>query len=142
MEEVIATAGVVVLDRGRVLLIEHGDGAGHINGSWGIPAGAIDVGETARAAAVRELAEETGLRVDAPGLIEVPTVYEARIRRKDGWGRFSLRAFATDRYEGEATPSDEGAPTWIRVEAVAGLRPLLPNTAEVVLAAVLLLRAP
>lgn len=140
MEDVIATAGIVVLDRGRVLLIEHGDGAGHISGSWGIPA--IDVGETARAAAVRELAEETGLRVATPELIEVPTVYEARILRKDGWGRFSLRAFTTDRYEGKATASDEGAPAWIRVDAVAGLRPLLPNTAEVVLAAALLLRTP
>lgn len=91
LEVVIATAGVVVLGRGRVLLIEHRDDAGHITGSWGLPAGAIDVRETARAAAVRELAEETCLRVDAPGLIEVPTVYQARIRREDGWGRFSLR---------------------------------------------------
>ena len=138
MEEVIATAGVVVVDRGRVLLIEHGDGAGHLTGSWGIPAGAIDAGETQRAAAARELAEETGLRVDAHELIELPTVYAARIRRKDGWQRFSLCAFATGRYDGEATPSGEGRPAWIRLDAVPALRPLLPNTADVVRDAVLL----
>ena len=54
-------------------------------------------------------------------------------------GTVLFAAFATDRYEGEVTESVEGAPTWIRIEAVAGLRPLLPNTAEAVLAAVLLL---
>ncbi len=140
MGGVIATAGVVVLDRDRVLLIEHGAGAGHVTGSWGIPAGAIDAGETACAAALRELAEETGLRVAPARLIEIPTVYEARIRRKTGWGRFSLHAFATDRFDDEPRPSEERAPTWIRLDAVSGLRPLLPNTAEVVLAAALLLR--
>ncbi len=84
----------------------------------GIPAGAIDAGETARAAAVRELAEETGLRVDESYPIDIPTVYEARIRRKDGWKRFSLHAFATDRYDGEVTPSEEGAPAWVRLDAI------------------------
>jgi 8-oxo-dGTP diphosphatase len=85
MEDVIATAGVVVLDGDHVLLIEHGEGAAHIIGSWGIPAGGIDAGETARAAAVRELAEETGLDVDGETLVEVPALHEARILRKTGW---------------------------------------------------------
>lgn len=119
-----------------MLLIEHGEGAGHITGAWGIPAGGIDGGETARAAAVRELAEETGLLVDADALLELPTLYEARIARKVGAARFSLRAFATDRYEGELTPSDEGSPAWIPLDKVARLPSLLENTAEIVKAAV------
>ena len=139
MDEIVATAGVVVFDGDQVLLIEHGEGAGHVTGAWGIPAGAIDSGETPRAAAVRELAEETGLRVDAAVLVELPTVYEARIRRKTGWGRFSVRVFATDRYEGEVTPSEEGAPTWISVDEIARLEPLLANTEKIVRAAVRLL---
>lgn len=136
LDELIATAGVVVIVGDHVLLIEHGEGAGHITGAWGIPAGGIDGEETARAAAARELAEETGLRVDARALVELPMLYEARIARKVGSARFSLRAFATDHYEGEVTPSEEGSPTWVRVDEVARLRPLLGNTSEIVEAAV------
>lgn len=140
LDEVIATAGVVVIDADHVLLIEHGEAAGHITGAWGIPAGGIDGEETAQAAAVRELAEETGLCVDPQALIELPTLYEARIRRKVGSTRFSLRAFATNRYRGEVTSSEEGSPTWIRVDEVADLQPLLPNMAEIVEAAARILQ--
>jgi 8-oxo-dGTP pyrophosphatase MutT (NUDIX family) len=138
--EVIATAGVVVVDGERVLLIEHGEGAAHLTGAWGIPAGGIDAGETAREAAVRELAEETGLRADPEALVELPTLYEAWIERKSRSARFSLQAFATDSYGGALRPSEEGFPTWIRVDQVARLRPLLGNTAEIVEAAVHVLR--
>jgi len=132
VDDVIATAGVVIIDGDRVLLIEHGEGAGHITGAWGIPAGEIDDGETARTAAARELLEETGLRVDAHALVELPTLWEARIARKTGSAQFSLRAFATDHYEGELVSSDEGSPTWIPLDEVAGLQPLLGNTADIV----------
>jgi len=135
LDEIIATAGVVVVDSDHVLLIEHGEGAGHVTGAWGIPAGGIDAGETAQAAAVRELAEETGLRVHAESLVELPTLYEARIARKVGSARFSVRVFATDRYEGELAPSEEGFPMWVRLDQVAHLPSLLGNTAEIVTAA-------
>lgn len=45
-----------------LLLVERGDGYG-----WAIPGGAIEPGETATEAALRELAEETGLHLAADG---------------------------------------------------------------------------
>jgi ADP-ribose pyrophosphatase YjhB (NUDIX family) len=50
-----------------LLLVERGDGYG-----WAVPGGAVEPGETGRAAALRELAEETGLSV-AEGLASVLT---------------------------------------------------------------------
>jgi 8-oxo-dGTP diphosphatase len=51
-------------EQGRFLLVQRCD-----SGAWEFPGGRIDVGETAIAAAVRETAEEAGLRVRITGLV-------------------------------------------------------------------------
>ena len=51
--------GAVVVHDGTLLLIERGRGAGI--GSWSIPGGRVELGETLEAAARRELLEETAL---------------------------------------------------------------------------------
>ncbi len=43
--------------------------------AWGVPAGMIEEGEPPRAAAARELAEETGLHVAAETFVHVATVF-------------------------------------------------------------------
>ena len=64
-----AAARVLVLDeRGHVLLLRGFDPTQPDRGSWWFtPGGGLDAGESAADAARRELAEETGLRVDALG---------------------------------------------------------------------------
>ena len=57
-------AGLLVLADGRVLLA-HRASWSHHGGTWGIPGGARDGAETARDAALREAAEETGLDTGA-----------------------------------------------------------------------------
>lgn len=39
-------------------------GTGYKDGCWGLPSGKVEMGETYEEAAVRELAEETGLQVE------------------------------------------------------------------------------
>lgn len=61
--------GVAVLVRdteGRILLEKRKD-----SGVWGFPGGRIEAGETVAAAAVREIAEETGLVVTVTKLLGV-----------------------------------------------------------------------
>ena len=50
--------------RGRVLLVRRAD-----DGRWAMPGGWVDPGETPEQAVVREVWEETGLRVSAPRLL-------------------------------------------------------------------------
>jgi 8-oxo-dGTP pyrophosphatase MutT (NUDIX family) len=69
--DVLATAFAVVRDpAGRVLLVRRAD-----DGYWELPGGRIDVGESASAAAVREVAEEAGVEVkvtDIAGVYSEP----------------------------------------------------------------------
>ena len=62
-----AAAAVIVDDDGRILLVRHS--YGELN--WEIPGGAGELGESADAAAVREVREETGLEVAAERLTGV-----------------------------------------------------------------------
>lgn len=58
-DRILPSACAVALDDGgRILLHRRAD-----NGFWGLPGGKVDPGESVSSAVVREVSEETGLRV-------------------------------------------------------------------------------
>ncbi len=57
-------AAFAVLRRGRRVLLLRRWNSGYRDGWWALPAGHIEPGESCRAAAARELAEETGVVLD------------------------------------------------------------------------------
>ena len=61
-----AVAAIVRNEAGQILFQRRRD-----DGLWSLPAGAIDPGETPATAIVREVREETGLRVEPIGILGV-----------------------------------------------------------------------
>jgi hypothetical protein len=59
-------AGIIFDNKRRVLLMKRAD-----NGLWGIPSGHVEPGETVEEAIIREIYEETGLKVKVNRLIGV-----------------------------------------------------------------------
>jgi ADP-ribose pyrophosphatase YjhB (NUDIX family) len=65
----VGVGGVVVDEEGRVLVVRRGTEP--LKGRWSIPGGLVELGETLKEAVEREVAEETGLRVESGAVIEV-----------------------------------------------------------------------
>jgi 8-oxo-dGTP diphosphatase len=64
----LAVGAVVLRSDGAVLLVQRGEPPAR--GSWTLPGGKVEPGETPEQAVVRELAEETGLRVAPIAVVE------------------------------------------------------------------------
>ena len=65
----VPTVGVVCLRGDQVLLIKRGNPPRQ--GQWSLPGGRLEWGETTKVAALRELLEETGVRAELLGLVDV-----------------------------------------------------------------------
>lgn len=74
---------ILVDDRGWVLLQERDEHAGIDPERWGFTGGHVEPGEAPEAAARRELAEETGLRLD-PATTPLERVAVQQVRHTDG----------------------------------------------------------
>ena len=87
-------------------------------GLWVAPGGKLEPGESPHEGAVREILEETGLRIELPQLRGVVT--EVSSRSDYQWLLFLFRA---DRREasGEARASDEGELVWCPFDRMPSL---------------------
>ncbi|MEN9407026.1 MAG: hypothetical protein RLZZ455_242 [Candidatus Parcubacteria bacterium] len=134
MKDIIFSVGVLILQDKKVMLVRHGEDAGHINGTYGLPAGRLEKDENERTAAVRELKEETGLNVLPEDLIEYPSdVWTADIKRKDGkTSTFQIKVFVAKHFSGVLTAGGETTPEWVEIEKLDEYN-LLPNVKEIVL---------
>jgi 8-oxo-dGTP pyrophosphatase MutT (NUDIX family) len=99
-DEVLIMVGARCLlrdDRGRILLIRRSD-----NGLWAVPAGGMELGETVRQCAIREVVEETGLTPVA--LTPIAILSGADSTETNGWGhtyQFHITVFLATAWTGD-----------------------------------------
>lgn len=113
-----SVTAVIVKDE-HLLLIHKVD-----NNRWALPGGAIDVGESAPSAAIRETLEETGAHIEIEGLVGIYTDPGHVMRYDDGEVRqqFSLCFRARETGGSLRTqPSETKEVRWVPVAEVPTL---------------------
>jgi 8-oxo-dGTP diphosphatase len=114
---------VEVRGAGGVVVRERGDGGREVAivhrpkyDDWSLPKGKLDEGEEWRDAALREVAEETGLRCEAVTELAPSTYLDRKGRRKH------VRWWLMRPLEGRFEPNDEvDELRWVPVERAAQL---------------------
>jgi 8-oxo-dGTP diphosphatase len=109
-------ASAAIFRGSTVLLVQRGKGA--LKGLWSLPGGHIEPGETARAAAVREVREETGVEAELAGLVDV---HDVIVRGADGAlvAHYLIAVFCGRWLAGEPMPgADEIAARFVAIDDI------------------------
>ncbi|HEU0104278.1 MAG TPA: NUDIX hydrolase [Mycobacteriales bacterium] len=107
-------AGLLVVAPGPYVLLQHRATWSHHGDTWGIPGGARGSAESAQDAALREAAEETGLR--ALDLV----VRGERVDDHGGWAYTTVLAQAAARLPVHPHDGESIALEWVALGEVAG----------------------
>jgi len=115
----LAVSAAIIRD-GRILVVRRARGPAL--GVWTLPGGVVEAGETLTEALIREVAEETGMRIEPVALAGHREV----VVRDDG-GRvsrhFVILCFASRWIHGEPTLNEELAEArWLRPAELTGFK--------------------
>ena len=109
----IVAVGAAVCRDGRVLIVQRGKPPS--KGVWTVPGGAVDLGETMRQAAAREVQEECGIQIEVGEVVGIldNIIRDATAPSPDGLRpagilyHYAIVDFAAEYVRGDLSPSDE-----------------------------------
>lgn len=114
-------ASACVFRSGLVLMVQRAKPP--LAGSWSLPGGRVELGETTYEAALRELREETGIEAE---LTRLAGIFDVIRRSRDGavQSHFAIACHAGRWLSGEARAAgDAAAVRWVKLDEVAALDP-------------------
>ncbi|HEY0619506.1 MAG TPA: NUDIX domain-containing protein [Kribbella sp.] len=127
----VIPAAYVVLRRGDEVLLLLRANTGYMDGYWAVPAGHVEQGESALTAALREVREEVGVKIDPADLVPVTAMH-----RTGGNGlAIDERVdffFTASRWEGEPRlmePDKAAGLDWYSLDKLPD--PVVPHEARV-----------
>lgn len=106
-EEVTLTNMCMIYEGNKVLVQEKA--VGDYRGIM-FPGGHVEKGESFTDAVIREVFEETGLKIFSPELCGI------KDWSKEDGSRYMVLFYKTDKFEGEPTASEEGVVYWLTLE--------------------------
>ena len=107
-----ASSVVVRNEKGEILLVQEADS--RVRGKWNLPGGHAEDGESPLECAIRELHEETGLRVTPDGLLGI-------YRHADGGLNFVYVAHLASDEAPVTTGEDILSAQWLSIEEAVAL---------------------
>ncbi len=125
--QMLAAAALIVDDKGRLLLLKRCD-----NGTWGLPGGAVELGEMVESAARREAKEETDLDLGALELFGIYSGPEFFYRYPNGDEVYNVTiVYLARQWSGELHLNEEHTEyAWFGVDSIP--QPLSPPIQPVI----------
>ena len=117
-------AVVILFEEDRVLLVRHKEGSRHPTGLYTIPGGEFELCDTdMRDTAVREIEEETGLKINRKRLVRLGK-YNFTMQRRVGEEGLTTTLYACNRFLGDLRGGSETEPCWVKIDDyIAGMYP-------------------
>lgn len=126
------SVGSAIFDGDKILLVKHLEKSRQPTGSYGLPGGRVENGETLMDACIRETLEETGVLLEKAEMRLVPHAYHAEMQLKEKKENLSMLIFSARKFSGRASKKEEKVePIWVPLSDLPKIS-LLPNVREAI----------